>query len=149
MKHFFTTIILFGMFTVFYGQDLESINAGAGSNNNLIYAVAEIYVLPVDPDESSSGIVGAVSRIEFTTLEIDEVVYDTSLRFYPNPTTQWVYFETKNEIFDVVSLFDVNGKLALHQKVVENKVDLSDLHSGTYFVKTSNPRIPTFKIIKK
>lgn len=149
MKHFFTTISLFGIFTVLFGQNLESINAGAGSNNNLIYAVAEVYVLPIDDDEASSGIVGVVSRIEFTTLEIDEVVYEASMRFYPNPTTQWVYIEIKNESFDAVSLFDVNGKLVLHQKVVENKVDLSDLHSGTYFVKTSNPRIPTFKIIKK
>uniref|UniRef100_UPI0040498505 T9SS type A sorting domain-containing protein n=1 Tax=Flavobacterium sp. TaxID=239 RepID=UPI0040498505 len=149
MKFYFTMFSFLGMMSVFYGQNINAINAGAGSNNNLIYAVAEVYVLPVDSDDSSSGIVGVVSRIEFTTLGIDEVEYDASLHFYPNPTTQWVYFETKNESFDSVSVFDVNGKLVLHKRVIENKVDLSDLHSGTYFVKTSNPRIPTFKILKK
>lgn len=49
-----------------YSQDLYSINNGANSSNNLIYTVGEIFVLPIsDPNQASSGTIGAVSRIEF------------------------------------------------------------------------------------
>lgn len=146
------TIVLFLSFGLTYGysQDLYSINNGANSSNDLIYTVGEIFVLPVsDPNEASSGTIGAVSIIEFFTTGINELSILENVNAYPNPTSNAVFIETENEHFNYIFIYDLSGKLIANKSVVNNQVDLSSLQTGTYLIQTDNQKIQSFKIIKK
>lgn len=133
-----------------YSQDLYSINNGANSSNSLIYSVGEIFVLPVsDPNEASSGTIGAVSRIEFFTTGINELSILEQVTAYPNPTSNSVFIETEKETFTMVFIYDLSGKLVSNLPLENNKVNVTSLQTGTYLVKTDNQNIQTFKIVKK
>ncbi len=148
MKHFFTFLLCFGLVAISYGQSLSSTNSGAVSNNNLIYSVGEVFVVPINQNEASSGIIGAISRIEFTSLGINEIELTKELKFYPNPASNSVFLEIENEIIKIIYVSDLNGKLVISQKNINNQIDLSSLQTGTYIVKTDNQNIKSFKIIK-
>lgn len=123
-----------------------SVSNGALSNNNLIHSVGELYVTPVNPNEASSGTIGAVSRIEFFALSIDEVMAPATIKVYPNPTANSVFFESTEPVTKI-EIYDVNGRLVEAQKVQNNKTDLNTLQSGTYIIKINNSQ--SFKVIKK
>lgn len=149
MKQVITILFTLGSIPFFYGQTFQCINSGAVSNNNLIYSVGDIYVIPTNPNEASSGLIGAITRYEFTSLGINEVVSSEKIKFYPNPTSNSVFFETENKEFNSIYIYDLNGRLLYDKKVSNNQVDLSDLRTGTYLIKTDNQNIQSFKIIKK
>lgn len=133
-----------------YSQDLYSINNGANSSNNLIYTVGEIFVLPIsDPNEASSGTIGAVSRIEFFVTGLNELTILENVNAYPNPTSSSIFIETENEKFNHISIYNMNGRLLENKNVVNNRVDLTSLQTGTYLIQTDNQKIQSFKIIKK
>ena len=149
MKQIFTIFIIVGFIPIIYGQSLSSTNSGAVSNNNLIYSVGEVFVIPVNPNDASSGLIGAISRIEFTSLSINEIEFNQNVKFYPNPTSNSVFLELENEIIKEIYIFDLSGKLVITLKNVNNQIDLSSLKTGTYFIKTDNINIKSFKIIKR
>lgn len=149
MKQIFTIFIIVGFIPIIYGQSLSSTNSGAVSNNNLIYSVGEVFVIPVNPNDASSGLIGAISRIEFTSLSINEIEFNQNVKFYPNPTSNSVFLELENEIIKEIYIFDLSGKLVITLKNVNNQIDLSNLQTGTYFIKTDNINIKSFKIIKR
>lgn len=147
MKYLFTFLTSFGMALISYGQSLSSTNSGAVSNNNLIYSVGEIFVVPTN--QTSSGLIGVVSIIEFTSLDINEVEFSQNFKFYPNPTSNSLYLELENEVIKDIYIFDLNGKLIISQKNINNQINLSDLQTGTYLIKTDSKNIKSFKIIKR
>lgn len=126
----------------------SAISSGSVSGSTLIHSVGELYVMPVNANQVSSGTIGAVSRIEFLTLGIDEVVANTTIKIYPNPTANSVFFESTEPV-SIIEIFDMNGRLIATRKVENNKTDLSLLQSGTYIIKTNNKQNQSFKIIKK
>jgi hypothetical protein len=149
MKQILTLFFCVGIYPLIHGQTITSINSGAVSNNNLVYTVGEVFVVSTNSNESNSGFVGAISRIEFTALGISEIVFSEKLRFYPNPTSDSVFFDTENKEFNSIFIYDINGRLICNKKVINNQVDLSNLETGTYLIKTDNQNIQTFKILKK
>lgn len=148
MKLFFTIFIVLGFIPII-GQTLSYTNSGAISSNNLIYSVGEVFVNPTNQNDASSGLIGAISRIEFTSLNINEIEHNQSLNFYPNPTSGSVYLDIENEIVKNIYIFDLNGKLIITQQNINNQIDLSNLQIGTYIIKTDNQNIKSFKIIKR
>ncbi|MGL2964453.1 T9SS type A sorting domain-containing protein [Flavobacterium sp. RSB2_4_14] len=149
MNRTYITIISLGFIPIIYGQTLSSTNSGAVSNNDLIYSVGEVFVTPINQNEASSGVIGVVSRIEFTSLGIADVEASEILKFYPNPTSHSVFLELKNENIKKIYIFDLNGKLIENKNVVINQINLSNLQTGTYIIKTDNHKIKSFKIIKR
>jgi len=149
MKQIFTIFISFGFIPIIYGQSLSSTNSGAVSNNNLIYSVGEVFVNLTNQNDASSGLIGAISRIEFTSLSINEIEFNQNLKFYPNPTSNSVIIDIKNEIIKNIYIYDLNGKLVHNQKNINNQLDLSSLQTGTYIINTDNQNIKSFKIIKR
>ena len=80
---------------VFYSQNISSVNSGAISSNKLIYSVSENFVIPqTNSNEVNSGIIGAVSRIEFFTTGVNNVLLSDNIKVYPNPTSKSLFFET-------------------------------------------------------
>ncbi len=78
---------LLSLATYTYGQSvISSLNTGAVSNNNLIYSVGEIFVIPTThPNDANSGLIGAVSRINFFVTGINENISSADWRVFPNP----------------------------------------------------------------
>ena len=148
MKQILTVIFSIGCIPLLFGQNIASVNSGAVSNNTLIYTVGEIFVTPANPNESASGVIGALSRIEFLSLGIEELLFSKKITFYPNPTSNSVYLET-NEVIKKLWIYDNNGKLISVKNISNNKVELGNLQTGIYFIKPNNSSKKSFKIIKK
>ncbi|RXR34772.1 T9SS type A sorting domain-containing protein [Flavobacterium piscinae] len=64
-----------------------------------------------------------------------------NFRVYPNPAKNSINFENTSEvIIDKIEIFDVNGKLVesynnYNKSYLLNKIEISDLNSGFYFLK--------------
>ena len=80
-------------------------------------------------------------------------IYDNNisqLKTFPNPTNGIVNIDLPNEEF-TITVFDITGQIAFIQKskVGNNKVDLSNLNSGIYFVQVmGDKKIFSGKILK-
>ena len=79
--------------------------------------------------------------------EVDELVF-----IYPNPSKGVITFNINSNEFNItdVIIFDISGKMILNKKNKSNRVDLSHLPNGVYFLQltTSNNILLTKKIIK-
>lgn len=147
------TILLLFLFlnTSLNGQSIiSSVNVGAYSASNLIYSVGEIYVLPTsNPNDANSGLIGALSRIEFFTTGANEELFSDNMLLFPNPTTRTLFINsTTKKAAERVFIFDIAGKLVSSKIISENKIDMSGLPSGTYFIKIDSFENQSFKIIK-
>lgn len=146
----FTFLFLSLFNSIVFSQQIYSVNSGAVSNTNLIYSVGEIFVnSTIDENESSSGLIGAISIIEFYVLGTDDLISSDDFRIFPNPTEQILFFKTQQK-FSEVFIYDFNGILVLNEKLNgEKKINLSQLINGVYILKTDNPNIEPLKLIKK
>lgn len=139
---------MFVLIKVSYSQNQYSINSGAVSNNTLIHSVGEIFVNPVNEDEKSSGLIGSISRIEFFVVGVNEILISDDLKAYPNPTKNKLFFET-NKIIKQFYIYNLQGQLVATKNNTNNRIDLTNLKTGTYIVKTNISNLKTITIIKK
>jgi len=74
------------------------------------------------------------------------IISASLINIYPNPTNDFLYFNT-NDIFDI-KIYDIMGKLVLNQKTIigKNKIDVNNLKSGIYIIKSNNNE--NYKFVK-
>ncbi|WP_179318649.1 FG-GAP-like repeat-containing protein [Winogradskyella helgolandensis] len=87
---------------------------------------------------------------EGSTLSIiDETLIDVTI--YPNPVEAELTIKTSADIINkIATVFDVNGKRMLNQKLTSSTIDVSSLTSGVYFLRLeSEGKIIKRKFIKK
>lgn len=106
-----------------------------------------------------SGIVDFISNpainmtlniVEGSTLSIeDESLFDVSI--YPNPVEDILTIETSADLINkVATVFDINGKRVMSEKLTINMLKVSQLESGIYFLRLeSEGRSIKRKFIKK
>ncbi|PWN68668.1 T9SS C-terminal target domain-containing protein [Chryseobacterium phosphatilyticum] len=136
----------------FYSQSLMGgVNSGGVSNNNLMYTVGEIYVIPDDPDQQNSGTLGLLYQTVLDVLGVSEVVVSRDkVSVYPNPTADYVTLKiSSKEKPKEASVYDLSGKLVLHCKISNDRIDLSSLLKGVYLLTFKNSELKPIKIIKK
>ena|SRR5688572_2301045 len=150
MKKIIFPVLVFLSVSAFSQNVISAVNAGAVSNNNLVYSVGEIYVVPVlNADEANSGVIGALSRIEFFVSGIDDVISSTDLRIFPNPVSNTLYFESSKEnLFKQIFIYDKLGKCVLTTVNNQSSIDLTSITKGIYTIRTDNKNIRSFKIIR-
>lgn len=79
-----------------------------------------------------------VYKLEMNYLSDIELIHNPELKVYPNPTSSFLYFETVNKI-NKIDIIDLSGKvIKKFNTVTENKIDLSGLVDGVYFVSFYN-----------
>lgn len=134
-----------------FGQSLiGAINTGAVSNNNMVFSVGEVFVIPTNTNEANSGIIGALSRIEFAVIGTKEQLHSTSMNVFPNPTTGSIIFQSPENVpFKEVFIYDNAGRLVMQKTNQGTPIDLSGLANGLYTIGTDNPKISSFKIVKE
>ncbi|MDN3695077.1 T9SS type A sorting domain-containing protein [Chryseobacterium tructae] len=76
---------------------------------------------------------------------------DNKLKIYPNPTSSVLFFDSKEQIKNVVVVDIVGRVLKNIESPKETSVDISDLAKGNYFVKITTTNNKTYfeKVIKK
>jgi hypothetical protein len=71
------------------------------------------------------------------------------LKAYPNPVSTLLYIASGKQPIDEVYVYDLMGRLVIHQATKSSSVDMSTLNDGIYFVKTNKESEQSFKIVKK
>ena len=103
----------------------------------------------------SGGEFAAEDSVEFRVGESlsSEDFENESVSVYPNPTSDFIEISTSIKTEFDVQVYDMNGKMIMNiDNLNNNKIDLSELSSGIYFVKLQgeNQRhYITKRIIKK
>lgn len=126
---------------------IQSVNSGSIISPGSSVSIGEIVVVPTNPNQSSSGLIGILTQ---TQLEVKELELTERIKVYPNPTTSVIYFETETNLADEkISVFNLAGQLVSESKITANNaLDLSALSTGVYLIQFSNKNIKPFKIIK-
>lgn len=125
---------------------VQSVNSGSLITSSSSVSIGEIVVVPVNPNQSSSGIIGILVQ----TLEVPQLELNEKITVYPNPTTSTVFFQTDTNLADEnISVFNLSGQLISEKKITaDNALDLSELSTGIYLIQFTNKNINSFKIIK-
>ena len=73
----------------------------------------------------------------------------SSIKIYPNPTTNKLYFKSAIVENFKVSVFDILGKKVIEDSLnTNNALDVSQLHTGIYIIRF-NDYNTTFKFVKE
>ena len=156
-KHLKISVLLAMLLVSFGLQAQVSMNAAGGDamgdGGSVSYSLGQV---AFSANVGTNGFVtqGVQQPYEISVLSVAEQAENISLSVYPNPSTDYLYLTTSDEISNLsYQLFDMNGKLLKSEKIIGNQtiIDMQDLVSATYFVKVNqgNKTVKSFKIIKK
>ena len=125
MKHLLLFCFLITTISASSQSVIQSVNSGSLITSSSSVSIGEIVVVPVNPNQSSSGIIGILVQ----TLEVKQLELSNNITVYPNPTMAMVYFQTETNLVDEkISIFNVSGQLISEKKItVDNALDLSEL----------------------
>ena len=85
--------------------------------------------LEIDPDSH------LISKFNSAVLGIEDVVYATELKIYPNPTSTTIRIDRPTDILiESVTVFNTLGQIESEFSTVE-KIEVSHLTSGIYFLR--------------
>ena len=90
----------------------------------------------------------ASEAIEVTTLKavgIGNMTANNAISVYPNPAVESLYIDGVTENSEYV-IYDISGKAIDEGTLLINKVDVSSLKTGMYFIETESGKT---KFIKK
>lgn len=141
-------LLLIASSGVFAQTSVGSINSGSLSAANYSHGVGEIYVVPQNPNQATSGTVAIASQVVFGTLGTDDYIISGNVKYYPNPTKDFVTVELP-EAADLskAELYDVKGAKAQFT-MSSNSIDIAALPTGIYFLTFPNTKIKPIKIVK-
>lgn len=156
-KHLKIGIVLLVLLSPFGLHAQVSVNAAggnaAGDGGFVSFSVGQTAF------SANAGLNGSVTQgvqqpYEISVLSVSENAENINLSVYPNPSTDYLYLTSSDEISGLsYQLFDMNGRLLKSGKIVGNQtnIDMQGLVSATYFVKVNqeNKTVKTFKIIKR
>jgi len=94
----------------------------------------------------------SIIKIDCETADTKNNKFENSIKLYPNPTQDLVYFE--NELFKInkYEIYSIEGKKLVSKKIENetNSISLENLSSGTYLIKLFNGSESTLrKVVKK
>lgn len=121
---------------VYIGTALTFSEASVTGAYYKIYAVDKAF------NYSTAAVVAPALSVASNNLE--------SIKLYPNPANNQLFFDTNNLTINSVSIYGVDGKLVKQQNDLNNNsINISDLTSGVFFVKiASEEGTITKRIIK-
>ncbi len=124
-------------------SDASGITTFATAFSNSDYLLGGQNTIPTEGQDIVAIVTGSSvtsrnsSDISSAPLSINELNIN-SLSLYPNPTSLgYITLSSKNNAEMSISLFDLSGKKVLHEKISDNKLDVSGLYSGIYIMKVS------------
>jgi hypothetical protein len=81
---------------------------------------------------------------------IPNIAPHSSVKVYPNPTSDFIIFKTQNSIPAIVDIYNLQGQLVISKKLSDNnRISVNHLTNGTYIYElTQGSQINKGKIIK-
>ena len=79
-----------------------------------------------------------------TPAGVDEPNNVNLLDFYPNPASKELNFSNYNSI-EKVTIYSINGKKVESKDLINKRLDISNLATGTYFVKIQSDNVEVTK----
>lgn len=130
--------------------DLDYISTGALSlNGGTVTDSAQNNAILNLPTPGTSGSLGAnksISIIDPTLSNTDFEINKVSLMFYPNPVEETL---TMTSSYQVLDIYDLNGKKVLQKASTSDSIDISNLVSGVYILVVTTKEVTiTKKLIK-
>ena len=137
-------------------QKGASIEGGLGDNNQVNFISLNSngntvsIGFPYDFDFNDGINTGRVKTYNWSdTLSTDNNSLKYEVNFYPNPVKDYLNFKTELNIIKV-QIYDVSGRILSSKSINENRVDLSDLKTGSYVLKLYTEKgVVNTKIIKE
>ena len=83
---------------------------------------------------------GATIEVADTTIEseintgLNENVLENTISIYPNPTTDYLYIDSENQLIESVEIFNIQGQKIQVENNQTQKIDVQQLPNGTYFL---------------
>lgn len=101
--------------------------------------------MPLDGYEAIFFVAG-----DCNLLGVDDMSF-VDINYYPNPVNNILTIESIDEV-QSAEVYNLMGQKVLNANAIQNgQIDMSNLNTGTYFVKATleNGQVQTFKIVKK
>lgn len=117
-------------------------HSGALQERQLNATIGELFIVPNQIDQTSSGFSGITVITDLTEEE------ETQLKIFPNPSQQKINIE--GILVEKVLIFNLQGTLIDSQSLKSNQLDIQFLKSGIYTIqiKGFNNQTYTSKLIK-
>lgn len=96
---------------------------------------------------------GYYPSLDVKALSKEDFTMEVAIRVYPNPTSNYLYAEQKEQHQLGINVVDVNGRVLLENKINSGgQIDISNFSKGIYIVQVQDLQTKkknTYKIIKK
>jgi hypothetical protein len=88
--------------------------------------------------------------IDTGNVGIDKIQAEAEINFYPNPVAEELHFSGGAKI-ETIEIINTLGSMVLRRSNAKDRIDVSDLHTGLYFVKvySNSGLLETHKFIKE
>lgn len=140
-------------------NNITVLNLKNGNNANIetLYALDNdnLYCIDVDDEDTANNdefpysdwnVEDQVVYSEDCSLGIIDDVLATQIILYPNPAKQVLFIENNSAYkLIILKIYDVTGKLVLHQDFQNNKIDISNLKTGLFFISIITDNSGLFK----
>ncbi|MEI6349068.1 MAG: T9SS type A sorting domain-containing protein [Bacteroidota bacterium] len=101
------------------------------------------YNFPVETNEAQTTVQNPIVNIDDLSILLE------NLEIFPNPVLDILSIKSEL-IIEKIEIYDLSGRIIQTHKVNNNQVKISDLPTGTYFVKLhTNDKIYLSKLVKK
>ncbi|WP_170828436.1 T9SS type A sorting domain-containing protein [Chryseobacterium soldanellicola] len=137
-------------------QDYPDLNVGTSTPASFTITPAStgVYYFGFNNHSPATGNMGyvLVDNISLTgvSLATSENQLSNGVKVYPNPTSDYLYVKTDRKVVNV-KIFDASGKLVISKDKIDQKIDVSQLSTGSYILtmKNSDGTSSTHNFIKK
>ena len=141
-----TLLFLILTFSKMFSQatPVNIVDSAANYSGNIEYNVGEVFVVYT---VAGNTIVSKQGEEENNNISENNV---EKIYIVPNPGIEIVnIIVPKGKIVNNIFLYNIDGRIIMSKEISSNQIDLSNLPSGTYLLKTNLSDTETFKIIKK
>jgi hypothetical protein len=157
MKNTFLTVFLLLTFFSYAQSISKSVIGMAGktqSNGGLSVSwTAGEPVVGLMTSSSAQLGNGYYPSLDVQALLKEDFTMDIAIKIYPNPTSNFLYAEQKDQHQLRINIVDVNGRIVLENNINSGgQIDISNFSIGIYIIQVQDletQKKNTYKIIKK
>ncbi|MGI9525510.1 MAG: DUF4832 domain-containing protein [Weeksellaceae bacterium] len=100
--------------------------------------------------EPATGYNNLHQTITLDSLGLVEYPNNKSIFIYPNPASEFITIALKNTDVETIKIYNIYGQLVKVVSIASNqKINITELPAGIYFISLRNDKSSTFKLIKK
>ena len=100
--------------------------------------------------DSNSGMNNLLQTVDLYSLNLEDKFLENQLSVYGNPSSDFITVQFGNSEKEEVQIFNEKGQLVIETTTFNNeKIDISELLNGLYFIRLNNNKLLTQKFIKQ